>query len=237
MIIYEWFNLANSIDNRKQQSKILVGKNNCNKKNCFAVLKGGQVRKAIYSIDGYTEKIIDFEKIDLIGTDDIKALLKDISDGTVFIAQKNVGVYATKASVGQVLDLRMRFSQNGRVYALKKQKYVVQEKDVSSESMMISYPDGQTFLVKGDTFKNNYSLDSLEWDLYKPNDIAKKYTTLTKNIYFKTPWGEYVYAPLGSKLCIEYASTRDFFIVSNSLFKVAYNIIGTQEDIDEQNMF
>lgn len=80
MIIYEWFNLANSIDNRKQQSKILVGKNNCNKKNCFAVLKGGQVRKAIYSIDGYTEKIIDFEKIDLIGTDDIKALLKDISD-------------------------------------------------------------------------------------------------------------------------------------------------------------
>ncbi len=190
------------------------------------------MRKTIYSIDGFTEKNIDFEKIDLVGTDDIKALLKEISDGTVFTAQKNVGVYATKASVGQVLDLRMRFSHNGRAYALKKQKYVVQEKDVSSDSMIISY----TFLVKGDTFKNNYSLDSLEWDLYKPNDIAKKYTTLTKNIYFKTPWGEYVYAPLGSKLCIEYASTRDFFIVSNSLFKEAYNIIGTQEDIDEQNI-
>ena len=180
------------------------------------------MKKKLFSIDGYSEIEVDFEKVDLIGCNDLTSLLKDISDGLVVKAKKDVSVYATPVNLGDELDTRKRYSMHGRVYAFEKEKRKITSRDIETFSMMLLYTDGETLVLKGENFESLYRIDNKSWDLYKPIDKAKKYLTLKKNICFTTIWGEEVFAPVGSKLCIENKDERDFFIVSNSFFKVAY---------------
>lgn len=192
------------------------------------------MKKIIYSIDGYSELEIDFQKVDLTGTNDLTSLLREISDGVVISAKKDVSVYATPVLLGSKVDTRMRFNLHGRAYVFDKNIRKITERDVITNSKMILYTDGQTVVLKGEKFEEMYKLENKVWELYKPIDFAKKYITIKKNIYYKTPWGEIIYAPTGSKLCVEYANNRDFFIVTNSLFRMAYREIGevgTVEDL------
>lgn len=192
------------------------------------------MKKKIYSPDGYSELEVEFEKVDLIGANDLTALLKDISDGIVLSAKKDVSVYATPVILGSEVDTRMRFNLHGRAYVFEKSKRKITERDVVTNSKMILYTDGQTVVLKGEKFEELFTLENKDWELYKPVDYAKKYITLKKNVYYKTLWGEIVFAPMGSKLCVEFARNRDFFIVTNSLYRMAYREIGevgTVEDL------
>ncbi len=187
---------------------------------------GGKMIREFKSLDGISTLELEFSKVDLLGTENIKETLSDIIDGNIFYAKKDISVYVSNARQRESIDSRQRFSLNGKVYLLTEEKYKVTEMDEEAYSKVIHYTDGQEALVKGGRFDQDYELEVKDWDLFKPIDTPKKFSTITKNVYFKTPWGERVFAPKGSKICIEYAETRDFFIVTNSLFKVAYQKMG-----------
>ncbi len=189
--------------------------------------------KTVYSLDETDKKSIEFKKIDIVGTDDLISLLKEISNNKIILAKKDVSVYAIPARLGEQVDIRTRFNLNGRIYTFKRNKRVIDEKDVATNAMIVSYTDGQSKIIKGEQFESMYKLENKNWELYKPNDTAKKFVTITQNVWFKTPWGEEVFAPIGSKLCVEFLATRDIFIVTNSLFKVAYNIVNYLGSLDD----
>ena len=87
-------------------------------------------------------------------------------------------------------------------------------------------------IVKGEIFEEIYILVDKVWQLYSYIDKPKKYVTVTKHFCLKSPWGEIIYAPTGSKLCVEFIDEREFFVVSNSFFKSAYNVQEELGDID-----
>ena len=46
---------------------------------------------------------------------------------------------------------------------------------------------------------------------------------ITKNITFKASWGEQIFAPAGSMLCIEYGAGEEYS-VTNSAFESTYEV-------------
>lgn len=185
--------------------------------------------KTFYSLDGVTKRDINFTKVNLVETKDILATLGEITDGKIFYAKKGVSVYVSPAVLGDMIDTRKRFSLYGKVLLFDKDKQIVEERDVQTNSKVIFYTDGQVELIRGEKFDECYKLENKEWELYKPLDTVKKYLTVTQNIYFQTSYGDIIYAPIGSKLCIENLEQRDFFVVTNSFFKVAYQEIETSD--------
>ena len=183
------------------------------------------MNKKLYSLDGYSNIVIDFKRVDLVSCEDINEMLNSITDHNVIVAQRDVSVYAAPAVLNEKIDDRKRCNLFGRVWLLTDDFYIVEEKDVATDSMVVYYSDGQATVVRGERFQDGYELINDEWQLYKPIDVERKFMTITENVYFKTVWGEIILAPAGSKICIDRVEDREFFVVTNSFFKVAYRVI------------
>ncbi len=180
--------------------------------------------KKFYSLDGINQTEFEFQKVDLINSADIVALLKEFTDGQVLVAKRDKSVYVLKAEEGKEVDNRQRYDIGGRSYVLKKDLKTIDKRDVELNSMLALYTNGFTKVIKGEKFQDVYELTDELWGMYTPIDDDKKYLKITKNVYFYTLWGEIIYAPRGSYLCIENINMREFFIVSNSYFEIAYTI-------------
>ena len=189
------------------------------------------MKKTLYSLDGAIKKDINFKKIDLLNSQNVEQVLEEITDGNIIYAKKDVGIYCQIVTLGEKIDNRPRYNLYGRVWVFDKNIYVATEKDTNTDTRKLFYTDGQIELVRGERFVDNYVIANKKWDLYKLVCAKQKFMTIDKNIYFKTNYGDLLFAPIGTKICIDRAEERDFFIVPNSFFKVAYTVI----DVDAKN--
>ena len=188
------------------------------------------MKRTLYSLDGAIKKEIVFKRVDFLNSTNITALLKTITDNRIILAKKDVSVYSALVTLGEKVDTRIRYNLYGRVWTFDTDIHEVTIKDSGTDTRKIFYTDGEMELVKGEIFEDNYSLVSKKWELYKKNCSVQKFLTITKNIYFKTNYGDILFAPIGTKLCIDGIHARDFYVVSNSRFKVAYTIIDVEDD-------
>ena len=188
------------------------------------------MKRTLYTLDGAIKKEIVFKKVDLLNAKNINTLLKTITDNKIILAKKDVSVYAALVTLGEKVDTRVRYNIYGRVWTFDNKMHEVTVKDSGTDTRKIFYTDGQMELVKGEIFEDNYILVNKKWELYKKNCDVQKFLTITKNIYFKTNYGDILFAPIGTKLCIDGIFDRDFYVVSNSRFKVAYSIIDVEDN-------
>ena len=91
--------------------------------------------------------------------------------------------------------------------------------DIQNKVWKVIQEDGETYLLKNERLTELYETVDKYRDLYKPKDTPKMWTRVTKNVYFKSPWGEIVFAPRGSMLCVENYDTREFFVVTNTTYR------------------
>lgn len=174
----------------------------------------------LFACGDYPNIEVEFKEVDMVGTDDIYKLLEEVTDSKVIHAQKDVVVSARPAVLGEEVDTRPRCVIDGKVYTFSETMRTISQKDIDSQSMLVQNPDGEVYVVKGEKFARTYQQEN-EGE-YRPVDGEKKFVTITENICFKAPWGEMTYAPAGSKLCIEYLSSRDVYSVTNSAFDSTY---------------
>lgn len=169
--------------------------------------------KTFYALGDYDDIEVEFKEIDLIGSENLEKLLNEVTDGKVIFDLKNVCVKARRAILGETVDTSPRCVINGRVYYFSETKKVVTQKDIDDECMIVTNPLGEEYIVKGEKFKNTYK--NLGNGSFQPVWEEKKFVTVTENICFKAPWGEMIFSPKGSKLCVEYLKTRDIYSVTN----------------------
>ena len=188
--------------------------------------------KKFYSVGGTSQIDIEFQKVDFINSTDIFSLIKDFSDGFVFTAKRAKSVYMTPAKIEEKIDNRDRFEISGRTYVFKTEMRQVSQRDIETRSMIALYNNGYKQIYKGEKFEENFILTDEIWGMYTPVDYEKKFVKVKKHIYFQTLWGEMIYAPKGSFLCIENLKMREFFIVPNTYFKLSYLVAKELGDID-----
>ena len=175
---------------------------------------------------------IEFREVDLVGAENLEELLKEVTDCKIITAKKSCEVSARRAEVGQVVDTRPRVNVNGKVYTMSETKRTITQEDVDKNSMLVTNPDGEVYVVKGEKFERTYSFEHDSSDgeaIFRPIDDAKKFVTVTEDISFKAPWGETIFAPKGSKLCVEYLDSRDIYSVTNSAFESTYKEVEEEQ--------
>ncbi len=169
--------------------------------------------KTFFALGDYENLEVEFKEIDLIGSDNLEKLLSEVTDGKVIYDLKSVCVKARKAKLGEIVDTSPRCVIDDRIYYFKETQKVVTQKDVDNQSMIVTNPLGEEYVVKGQKFKDSYK--DLGGGAFQPIWEEKKFVTVTENICFKAPWGEMIYSPKGSKLCVEYLKSRDIYSVTN----------------------
>lgn len=188
--------------------------------------------KKLVAAGDYADIEVDFREVDLIGAEDVYAVLTEITDGNVVRASKNARVQARPAVLGEVVDTRPRCVVDGKVYFLEETQQTIAQKHIDKESVVVANPDGETYVVAGDKFVKKY--EATGDGSYMAIEGPKKFVTVTENICFKAPWGEMIYSPAGSKLCIEYLDSRDIYSVTNSAFESTYQET-EMDDADEND--
>ncbi len=173
----------------------------------------------LYAQGDYEDIELDFKEVDLVDAEDINAVLSEISDGAIIYAKKSALVKARPAVIGESVDTRPRCVINDKVYTLSETMQTIQQKHIDNISVVVQNPDGEMYVVKGEKFAKTY--DAVDGG-FMAVDSAKKFVTVTENICFKSPWGEMIYSPVGSKLCVEYLDSRDIYSVTNSAFEATY---------------
>lgn len=179
----------------------------------------------LFAQGDYDNIFLEFEEIDIVGAKDINAVLQEVTDGNVITAKKSAVVEARRAVLGEEVDTSPRCKIDGKVYLFSETKRVVSQKDSDLDSVLVKNPDGEAYVLKGEKFAKSYTKTE---EGYKAIDTEKKFVTVTKNICFKAPWGEMMFAPKGSKLCIEYLDSRDVYSVTNSAFESTYKLTNTE---------
>lgn len=188
--------------------------------------------KKFYSLNGNDQLELEFERVDFVNTDDIISLIKDLAFDKVLVAQRDKSVFFIPAKEGDEIDNRDRFEIAGRTYVLNKSLNKVSKRDIDTKSMVALFNNGFNLIYKGEKFKENFILTDEVWGMYSPIDFEKKFVKLKKNIYFSSLWGETIFAPRGSFLCVENIKMREFFVVSNTYFSIAYSVHGEFGEID-----
>lgn len=183
----------------------------------------------LFAQGDYEDIELDFEEIDIIGAKDINAVLQEITDGNIITAQKTAVVSARAPQLGEEVDTNPRCVIDGKTYTFSETKRVITEKDIELNSVLVKNPDGEEYVLKGEKFVRTY--DEVEGG-YQPVDMPRKFVTITKNISFKAPWGEKMFAPKGSKLCIQNLDSRDVYSVTNSAFDSTYQEIENENIIE-----
>lgn len=173
----------------------------------------------LFAQGDYEDIELEFKEVDLVGAENIHEVLEQVSDNNIVYAKKNAVVSAKPAVLGEEVDTNPRCEINGKVYTFSETKRVIAQKDLDNNSVLVQNPDGEVYVVKGEKFAKTYEACEVG---YRAVDSEKKFVTVTENICFKAPWGEMIYSPKGSKLCVEYLDSRDIYSVTNSAFNATY---------------
>lgn len=184
----------------------------------------------LYAQGDYDDIELEFKKIEIIDAEDINSVIACVTDGKVIYAKKTAVVTAQLARLGQKVDTTPRCIIDGNVYVFSETKRVICQKDIDDNSVLIQNPDGECYVIKGEKFAKLYKPCD---GGYQTDDSLKKFVTITENICFKAPWGEMLFAPKGSKLCIEYIQSRDIYTVTNSAFQSTYSEMKCNMEIEK----
>lgn len=183
----------------------------------------------LYAQGDYPNIEVDFKEVDIVGAEDVGSVLAEVTDGKIITAKKDVTVQAEPAQLGQEVDTNPRAIVDGKAYTFSETKQVIQQKHLDAGSVLVHNPDGEVYVVKGEKFAKTYEATE---DGYRPVDGPKKFVTVTEDICFKAPWGEMIYAPKGSKLCVEYLESRDVYSVTNSAFNSTYKEVEQNDEAE-----
>ena len=173
----------------------------------------------LYSTGNYGDIDVNFKKVELINCENIIDKLKSFTDGEVVIAKMDKNVTIEPVNMGETIDLRKRCSIKNKIYAFGSSIKKVDGTDVQNRLLKVTQSDGETYLLKNEKLVEQYTIVDKYKDLYKPKDIPKAWMRVSKNIYFKSPWGEFIFAPKGSMICIENYKAREFFVVTNTTYR------------------
>lgn len=183
--------------------------------------------KTLRAKGNYPDIEVDFKEVDLVGAENVEAVLAQVTDMKVVTAQKTAVVQARPAVLGEKVETNPRCEIGGYIYILGETEQEIQQKHVDRGDVIVENPDGELYVVNGQKFPKKY--DAVE-DGYKPVDGPKKFVTVTEDICFKAPWGEMIFSPKGSKLCVEYIDSRDIYSVTNVAFDVTYQGIDIADE-------
>lgn len=194
----------------------------------------------LYSTGNYGDIDLVFKKLELINCENIIDKLKSFTSGEVVTAKMDKCVMIEPVNLGETIDLRKRCSIKNKIYAFGSNIKKIDNVDVENMVLKVIQEDGEIYLLKKEKLADLYETVDKYKDLYRPKDTPKAWTKITKNVYFKSPWGELIFAPKGSMLCIENFMTREFYVVTNttyqSLFVEQVEKITTEEFIKNKKI-
>lgn len=180
------------------------------------------MKKILYSINPqeYPDIELDFAETTAVGA-------RSYTTGEVIEAKKTAKVKATQLKEETVVDTRVRTVVNGKVYVLEETTNTA-----PAGAIVITNPDGEQYVIK-DKYKNGQlvksALDQFN-DKYAISDSgfvstegSRHFMLIAENITFKASWGEQIFAPAGSMLCIEYGEGEEYS-VTNSAFDSTYEL-------------
>lgn len=176
--------------------------------------------KVLKAKGNYPDIEVDFKEVDLVGAKNVQEVLTQVADMKVVTACKTAIVQARPVRLGEKIETNPRCEIGGYLYILGETVQEIQQKHVDRGDVVVENPDGELYVINGEKFPKKY--DAVEGG-YRPVDSAKKFVTVTEDICFKAPWGEMIFSPKGSKLCVEYIDSRDIYSVTNTAFDVTYN--------------
>ncbi len=180
------------------------------------------MKKTLYSINPqeYPNIEIDFVETTANGA-------RSYTTGQVVEAKKTAEVQAVRLKEETIVDTRVRAVVDGKVYVFEETK-----NKAPAGAIVITNPDGEQYVIK-DKFKDGQLIKSAidqfndKYIKTKTGFVSKEglrhFMTITQNITFKASWGEQVFAPAGSMLCIEYGEGEEYS-VTNSAFKSTYEL-------------
>ncbi len=187
----------------------------------------------LYAVGDYPDIELNFKKEELINCQNIYAKLKSFTSGYVIRAKMAKTVIIDPVDIGEILDLRKRCEVKNKMYAFGADIRKINELDVENKRLKITQTDGEKQILPREKLQDLYKMVDKYKSEYVPIDEYKSYTKITKNVYFKTPWGEIVFAPKNSMLCIEYVATREFYVITNSTYDSLFTEEGRKIKLSE----
>lgn len=180
------------------------------------------MKKVLYSINPQEYPDIELDFIETTAPES-----RNYTTGQVVKAKKTAKVMATKLNEETVVDTRVRTVVDGRVYVFEETT-----NKAPAGAIVITNPDGEQYVIK-DKYKDGQLVKSAsdQFDAkyaridngFVSKEGARHFMPVTENITFKASWGEQIFAPAGSMLCIEYGKGEEYS-VTNSAFKSTYEI-------------
>ena len=169
----------------------------------------GKVEKAVVSTQRPSEE--DLKQYRSVYVNDVN-FLQNTSDSSwtkdYFIWAKKVeGVYADKATPGEVLETRV----HGIVMTTNTAKI---------GDWKITTSQGDQYFLGDKQFRGRYNNEVDKNGLYIPTGWPSKMVEITESIKFIGPWGEMQYVPAGSYLV--YLNKNDIYAVSRDNFVDSY---------------
>lgn len=156
-------------------------------------------------------------------------------------AQKTATVQARQLKEPSVVDTRVRTIVGGRAYVFEETTNTA-----PMGSIVITNPDGEEYVIKDKFDKNNNLIKSAVEIFNEKYQMAedgsgfvskegpRHFMPITKDITFEASWGEKIFAPAGSMLCIEYGQGEEYS-VTNSAFNSTYEVV-TPTDTQDTGM-
>ncbi len=187
----------------------------------------------LYAVGSYSDLELSFKKVELINCDNILEKLKSFTNGEVVSAVMDKPVMIEPVNFGEMVDLRKRCSIKNKIYAFGSNVKKIDGIDLQNKILKVVQRDGEIQLLKNEKLNELYEVVDKYRDLYKPKDTPKMWTRVTKNVYFKSPWGEYIFAPIDSMMCVENFATREFVVVTNTTYHSLFVEQGDKKKLDE----
>lgn len=182
------------------------------------------MKKVLYSINPqeYPDIEIDFVETTAAGA-------RKFTTGQIIEAKKTAEVQATQLKEETVVDTRVRTVVDGKVYVFEETT-----NKAPAGAIVITNPDGEQYVIKDKFDKNTGDLIKSASEQfnskYQRTDTgfvstegSRHFMSITENITFQASWGEQIFAPAGSMLCIEYGEGEEYS-VTNSAFESTYEL-------------
>lgn len=180
------------------------------------------MKKILYSINPQEYPNIEINFVETTSVD-----ARNYTTGQVVQAKKIAEVQAIQLKEETVVDTKVRTVVDGRVYVFEETT-----NKAPAGAIVITNPDGEQYVIK-DKYKDGQlvksALEQFNSKYERTNtgfvstEGYRHFMPITENITFQASWGEQIFAPKGSMLCVEYGEGKEYS-VTNSAFKSTYEL-------------
>lgn len=131
-----------------------------------------------------------------------------------FYAKKVQGVFAEKATPGELVETRVK-------------GYLVTANIAREADWKITTTQGDQYCLPDQKFKDRYHPTKSADGTYKPREQVLKMIEVTEPVRFLAPWGEWQFVPAGS--VIAFMSKNDVYAIHKDNFQAAYVRVSKRE--------